>query len=199
MNSIKQEFDANEYNYRVSLPRPVRVMKSKIKKWLALLLSVTAIIIVLGVYYYRTHPLVFNESFFQHAHCIAGAGLSFRQYASEHGGRFPYSTNGYGNALVMINDGWDAIFTGPGYDTRVFERVRRTGEHAPESEFGRVYIQGLTDTNNPEIVLLFDKIPTPGGDHGHLFQRFLAPLCREVCLVDGDPTSNRIARRGWDS
>lgn len=104
-------------------------------------------------------------------------------YAEEHEGRFPFSTNGYGDALVMVNAGWDESLTGPGYNARVFERVRRTGERAPDSEFGRVYVQGLSETNDPEIALLFDKLPTPGGDHCHLLQRMLAPLAREVWTV----------------
>lgn len=109
-------------------------------------------------------------------------------YAGEHGGRFPFSTNGYGAALVLVNDGWDESLTGPGYDARVFERVRRTGEIAPESEFGRVYIQGLCETSDPEIALLFDKLPTPGGDHCHFPRRLFASLAREVWTIgDGHP------------
>ena len=106
-------------------------------------------------------------------------------YAHEHGGRFPYHTNGYGDALVLVNEGWDESLTGPGYDARVFERVRRTGEDAPESEFGRVYVQGLSDTNDSEIALLFDKLPTPGGDHCHFPRRLFAPLAREVWMLGG--------------
>ena len=52
--------------------------------------------------YVRTHPLVFNESFLTHAHCIVGGGLSLESYAEDHQGHFPFSTNGYGAALVML-------------------------------------------------------------------------------------------------
>ena len=103
-------------------------------------------------------------------------------YAHEHGGQFPFHTNGYGDALLLINNGWDAALTGPGYDTQVFERARKTGEDAPESEFGRVYVQGLRDTDNPEIAILFDKLPTPG-DHCHGFRRLSAPLGREIWTI----------------
>lgn len=112
--------------------------------------------------------------------------MSLITYAEEHQGRFPFSTNGYGDALVLVNDGWDESLTGPGYNAKVFERVRRTGENAPENEFGRVYVQGLQRSDNPEIALLFDKLPTPGGDHCHLFRRISAPLAREVWTVRGD-------------
>lgn len=117
---------------------------------------------------------------------MKGGGLDLEGYAHEHGGVFPFHTNGYGDALVLVNNGWDAALTGPGYDATVFERVRRTGEDAPESEFGRVYVQGLSRTNDPELALLFDKIPTPGGDHCHLFRRMWAPLGREVWTIGGD-------------
>jgi hypothetical protein len=46
-----------------------------------------------------------------------------------------------------------------------------------------VYVQGLSVTNKPEIALLFDKLPTPGGDHCHLLSRMFAPLGREVWTV----------------
>lgn len=96
---------------------------------------------------------------------------------------------------MLINEGWDATLTGPGYDTRVFERVRKTREDAPESEFGRVYVQGLSDTNANEIAILFDKLPTPGGDHCHGFSRFGRPLAREVWTI-GD-TRRVVLESEW--
>ena len=86
----------------------------------------------------------------------------------------------------MMDSGWDETLTGPGYDPAVFVRVRRTGEDASENEFGRVYVQGLTETNDPEIALLFDKLPTPGGDHCHFLPRISAPLVREVWMIGSD-------------
>ena len=160
-------------------------MTPKIKKRIIIFLSAAGVVAALSTGYVRTHPLVFNESFFGHAHCIVGGGLSLSTYAGDHEGRFPYSTNGYGTALVLVNDGWDEALTGPGYDAQVFERVRRTGVNAPNSEFGRVYVQGLGKTDNPDIALLFDKLPTPGGDHCHLFRRIVAPLAREVWTIGG--------------
>jgi hypothetical protein len=161
-------------------------MTPKIKRRLTVFFSGVGVAAAFCTYYVKAHPQVFNESFFEHAHCIVGGGLSLVSYAEEHEGRFPFHTNGYGDALVLVNAGWDESLTGPGYNARVFERVRRTGKHAPESEFGRVYVQGLSETNNPEIALLFDKLPTPGGDHCHLFRRMFASLAREVWTVGGD-------------
>ena len=70
-----------------------------------------------------------------------------------------------------------------------------TGENAPESEFGRVYVQGLTDTNDPKIALLFDKLPTPGGDHCHGLRRIWTPLAREVFTISG--SREVIWERDW--
>jgi hypothetical protein len=161
-------------------------MTSKLKKRAAFLLCIAFVVGGICTFYVRTHPLVFNESFWGHAHCIVGGGLSLRVYAGEHHGKFPYHTNGYGDALLLVNDGWDASLTGPGYDTRVFKRARRTGEDAPENEFGRVYVQGLSDTDSAEIAILFDKLPTPGGDHCHGFSRVGRPLAREVWTIGSD-------------
>ncbi len=158
-------------------------MTPKLKRRVSISAAVLAVVVVFSFYYVRTHPLVFNESFLGHAHCIKGGSLDLMGYAHEHGGKFPFHTNGYGDALLLVNNGWDAALTGPGYGTQVFERARRTGEDAPESEFGRVYVQGLSDTNDPEIVILFDKLPTPGGDHCHLFRRMTAPLGREIWTI----------------
>jgi len=138
-----------------------------------------------AVIYVRARPTVFNESFLGHAHCIKLTSIALDGYAAEHDGRFPVATNGYGNALLQLtNYGgcWEA-FTGPGYDGKVFEEAARTGRRIPESECGRVYVQGLSETNNPEIALFFDKLPSPGGDHCHFPWRLYAPLAREVCTI----------------
>jgi hypothetical protein len=148
-----------------------------------------------AVIYVRTHPLVFNESFMAHAHCIAGASRDLLGYALDHDGRYPIHPNGYGDALVLIEGGWDEALTGPGYTAAVFDRVRKTGEDAPESEFGRVYVQGLSTKSDSRLAILFDKVPTPGGDHTQHFHRLFAPLCREVLFVKGDHTT--IREKDW--
>lgn len=151
------------------------------------LAAVTMAAAVLAVWYVKSHPLVFNESLWEHAHCMPQAGLSFRTYALDHGGRFPYSTNGYGDALLLMTNEmanfWGG-FTGPGYDSEVFAEAARTGRHIPDHACGRVYVQGLGDTNNPEIALLFDKIAAPP-DHCHFPRRLWWGFVREVCFVDG--------------
>ena len=41
-------------------------------------------------------------------------------------------------------------------------------------------------TNNGEIALLFDKLPTPGGDHCHGLHRLFAPPGREIITISAD-------------
>jgi hypothetical protein len=45
-------------------------------------------------------------------------------------------------------------------------------------------VQGLSDTNNPEIAVLFDKVAAPP-DHCHFPRRLWSGSVREVCFVDG--------------
>ena len=136
----------------------------------------------------RSHPLVFNESFLSHAHCIVQTGLALRIYASDHGGHFPTDTNGYGNALLCVSNevsGFWGCLTGPGYDGSAFAEAAQTGRPIPESKCGRVYVQGLKESDDATIAMLFDKLPTPGGDHTHGLSRLSAPLGREVSFIDG--------------
>lgn len=158
------------------------------RKWRLGWLAGFSLLVVAGAFYIRSLPLVFNESFWSHAHCIPQAGLGLRLYAGDHGGQFPTHTNGYGDALLLLLAGNyvpSYALTGPGYDRFVFDRALTNQTDIPESECGRVYVQGLTETNNPNIVILFDKIPTPGGDHCHLLRRLRASLSRDVLLLDG--------------
>jgi hypothetical protein len=157
---------------------------TRAKKRIAALLCVSGIIAGSCAYYVKAHPLVFNESFFSHAHCWKIAEGYLQQYAQEHNGRFPFHANGYGDAVLLIPDVWLGCFSGPGYDTKAWEEARRTGGDVPEAQCGRVYVQGLSVTNDPEIIILFDKIPSPG-DHRHLFSRIGAPLVREVAKIGG--------------
>ena len=150
-------------------------------------LGLTAVAVLFGAYYVKSHPLVFNESLWEHAHCMPQASLSLRTYALDHGGRFPYSTSGYGDALLLMTNEmanfWGG-FTGPGYDSKVFAEAARTGRHIPEHACGRVYIQGLSDTNDPGIALLFDKVAAPA-DHCNFPRRLWAGFTRDVGFVDG--------------
>ena len=136
--------------------------------------------------YVRSNPIIFNESFFGHAHCIKQSGVDLVMWADEHGGRFPFHTNGYGDALLTVgSNSFLASFTGPGYDTRVFEEAIANGGDVAEERCGRVYIQGLWNTNDSQIAILFDKVSSPG-DHRGGFRRLWAPFGREVGYLGGN-------------
>jgi hypothetical protein len=137
---------------------------------------------LLGLAYVRSHPLVFLQA---HAHCIKYAGVSLHQYADEHQGRFPAHPRGYGNALLLMDENCSHNLKGPGYDAAALRDAKRAGADLPEEACGRLYIQGLSTKSHSAIAILFDKLPTPGGDHCHLPNRLWAPLRREVCFVNG--------------
>jgi hypothetical protein len=122
--------------------------------------------------------------FHAHEHCIKGTGLSLRTYALRHNGRFPFHTNGFGDAILLLlkEDDYPYEFTAPGDDGSLFKACLKTGAHMPEDRCTRAYVQGLGDTNNPMIALVFDRYPTRGGDH---FRRPWGPLLREVAMLDG--------------
>jgi len=118
-------------------------------------------------------------------------GLSLRTYALDHDGGFPFHTNGFGDAIVLLLKEGNAFpyeFTAPGDDGRLLKECMRTGAHMPEERCTRAYVQGLSDTNNPMIALVFDRYPTRGGDH---FRRPWGPRLRDVALLDGSMVSIR--------
>jgi hypothetical protein len=168
-------------------------MKSRWPRWCSAVGLSLLLIAVGAVLYVRTHPLVFNESFWEHSHCIAQVGMALRLWANDHGGKYPTHTNGYCDALLLTWDEMNSpnLMTGPGYSGEPFRKAHETKTHLPDSEGGRVYVQGLSEDMHSGIALVFDKLPTPGGDHTHLFARCFAPLGREVCFVDG---SHRFVR-----
>jgi hypothetical protein len=159
---------------------------SKRRSWIRVMLAGTLIGAAFCIYYVKSHPLVFNESLWEHAHCMPQAAGALLTYAHDHGGRFPYNTNGYGDALLMMTPDLAPFYclTGPGYDTSAFEEARTSGGHVDEKRCGRVYVQGLSQTNDARIAILFDKIAAPP-DHCHFPRRLWHRFGRDVCFVDG--------------
>ena len=123
----------------------------------------------------------------RHRHCLKNTGLGLKMYAGDHGGRLPVHTNGYADALLLTSRyiaHQVILLTGPGYDATPFERGRDNGTDIPEDDCGRVYIQGLRETDSPTLIVMFDKLPTPGTDHCFGCRHF-KPLGREVLYLDG--------------
>lgn len=160
--------------------------RSRISRWALRALVLLTVASALGfVIYRRAQHYVFSESLMGHEHCISVAGLFLGRYADAHEGRFPYHPDGYPSALLLLeNDSsWETL-TGPGYSGDVLASAKTNGTRLTEADCGRVYIQGLKSKgNNQSMVILFDKIPTPG-DHCHLPQRLWSPYVREVLWTD---------------
>ena len=168
------------------------------KKWRKLKIAALAVALVtVGLWaFVKLNPMIFNESFVEHMHCISQAGLALRMYANDHEGRFPSHTNGFGDALLpLIGTSGAYPFTGPMFDSSELIAAQAAGRDVDESKLGRIYVQGLTETNNPAIAIMFDQLATPGGDHCHFVRRILAPYGREIGLVDG--THDYLEATDW--
>ena len=126
-----------------------------------------------------------------HRHCMPQIGSAFQLYADDHFGQLPFSTNGFGNALLLLvrsdstNDylgGLVATLCAPDDAGHIFEEALKNNSIIPEEKCSRIYIQGLSESNNPEICILFDRNSCKGGDHG---RSPWGHLLREACLLDG--------------
>jgi hypothetical protein len=141
------------------------------------------VVLLIGSFYVLGKYAVWING--RHQHCIKAAGLSLRIYASDHGGNFPSHTNGFGDALVVwakANPGDERTLVGPGDDGRWLQEAVATGDSVDESLCSRIYVQGLNESGNREIAVLFDRFATRGGDHSpHPWSGYL----REACLLDG--------------
>jgi hypothetical protein len=154
-------------------------MKSRVVKWsLFAGASLLAAMVVLGVLWLRQLGKV-------HQHCIKSTGTAFRMYAQNHGGTLPFHTNGFGDALLLLVKEQHlpgvAWICGPGDNGSVLSNAMVHGLDVPEAQCSRIYVQGLSQTNNPMICILFDRRSVPGGDHSYGWGR---PV-REACMLDG--------------
>jgi len=128
---------------------------------------------------------------YAHQHCIKQTGLAFRIYADEHNGKLPFSTNGFGNALLLLtgpdptNDyigGFIGCLCGPGDDGHLYREALKKHSVLPEDQCTRIYIQGLSESNDPQICIIFDRNSCRGGDH---FRSPWGHRVREASLLDG--------------
>lgn len=137
----------------------------------------------------------FLDPFGRHQHCMKQTGMTLVQYAFEHQGKFPFHTNGFGDALVLLLKEMGErpkLVTAPGDDGAWLQEFVQTGAYVPEERCSRAYVQGLAQDSNPEIALIFDRYPTHGGDHARCPW---GPKLRDVSLVGGD--HKIIKERDW--
>ena len=111
--------------------------------------------------------------------------MVFRLYEGDHNGQLPFSTNGFGNALLILAKEYPPYIhniCGPDDDGHIFREALQNNAIVPEDQCSRVYIQGLSETNDPSICILFDRNSCKGGDH---FRSPWGHPLREACLLDG--------------
>ena len=120
---------------------------------------------------------------YAHRHCTASAFIVLSIYAGDHGGRFPEHPQGFGDAMKLAmqsdDDAW--LFSAPGDDGR---NLLVAGD-VNENLCTRAYVPGLTERSNGRLALLFDRYPTPGGDH---FRSPWGTPLRDVVFVQGPGT-----------
>ncbi len=160
-------------------------MKTRTKRILFIILI--AVCAPLGLIAFR----IWYGFEYAHLHCIKQTGLALRIYSGDHQGHYPFSTNGFGNALLLLagpdptNDdigGFIGCLCGPGDDGHLYREALTHHTVLPEEKCSRVYIQGLSEANNPEICVLFDRNSCRGGDH---FRSPWGHRVREASLLDG--------------
>jgi hypothetical protein len=167
---------------------------SKHRRWIRWLaaLTVLALLMAGGLVGFMALSMRYT-----HQHCMKGATLGLRIYANDHGGKFPYHTNGFGDALLLFATGTNeyatiALITGPGDDGETYKAAMKNHTDVPEAKCSRVYVQGLSETNHPVIAIIFDRRSVRGGDH---FRSPFRDYVREVGLLDG--SMQVISDRRW--
>jgi hypothetical protein len=183
----------NKKNTKPDIAKPKGLTKKQKKIQLGCFVVMLIVPLVIFIFI-KANPLVFNESWLEHRHCMSQVGLALRFYSTDNNDYFPYSEKGYADGLGLASEYCNWIVTGPSYKRVVVEDFE--GKNIPEELCGRVYIQGLKESDDCDIAILFDKLATPGGDHCHLPGRMWAPYGREVMFI----TSQKkfIRNDKWD-
>jgi len=71
---------------------------------------------------------------------------------------------------------------GPDDDGHVFRDAIKNNTIVSEDQCSRIYVQGLSEKNNLQICILFDRNSCRGGDH---FRSPWGHRVREVSMLDG--------------
>ena len=155
-------------------------MKARTK--IILLIILVPLCGVLGLFAFN----IYYGCHYVHQHCIKITGILLGAYADENKGQLPFSTNGFGNALLLLVENEPneiRNICGPDDDGHIFLEALKNHSIVPEEKCSRVYVQGLSETNDPGICILFDRNSCPGGDH---FRSPWGHRVRELCLLHGN-------------
>ncbi len=126
------------------------------------------------------------------SHCCAkGVGLALREYAMDHGGFYPAGGGSPEASLSLLYSNYLDAYTLRGKTVPlevVQQALAEDGKLGPQS-CGWHYVEGLTDADNPQIAIVWDKVGL-----GHNGQR-LKGGGHEVVFLDG--TTTTISARQW--
>jgi hypothetical protein len=110
--------------------------------------------------------------------CIGGLGTALRIYALEHSGQFPTGGDTPEGSLSLLYSNYVDAYTlrGKTVPLKVTEvALRQNGKLGPDS-CGWHYVDGLTESDNPQIAIVWDKVGLghngeriKGGGHEILF------------------------------
>lgn len=160
--------------------------------------AIGALVILLLLWYGGIFAIGYFNVFGAHQHCSKGLSLSLRQYASDNNGKFPFHTNGFGDALLLLLKEDYVVnartLTAPGDDGTWFNLALTSQTDVDESRCSRIYIQGLSEAETAKyaVALVFDAYPTRGGDHG---RRPWGNPIRDIVWSDGSADS--IHENSW--
>lgn len=131
-----------------------------------------------------------------HQHCLTQALWALQAYADNHDGKLPFSSKGFGDALLLLpQEGLissNSVLVAPGGNTKVFDDALSELRDVDENQCTRIYVQGLTNQDSGRIAVLFDRHPSRGGDH---HRSPWGTFVREVGFVDG--TMSVISEADW--
>jgi hypothetical protein len=126
------------------------------------------------------------------SHCCAkGVGFALREYATDHDGFFPVGGETPEASLSLLYSNYLDAYTLRGKTVSlevVQQALAKDGKLGPQS-CGWHYVEGLTEADNPEIAIVWDKLGL-----GHNGQR-LRGGGHEVVLLDG--STSGISAKRW--
>ena len=141
----------------------------------AVLLFLFSILVAAGCWIWKVNNA--------HQHCIQAAYLQFELYAEDHFGVYPSHTNGFGDALVLLEKtepGAARSLVGVGDNENWILSAASNQLHVPVERCSRIYVQGLNRKSDPELALFFDRYAVRGGDHSRSPSE---PHLREVVFI----------------
>ena len=106
-------------------------MKTRTKKILLIVLIPLCVLIGVGATW------LWYEIKYDHRHCIVQVGLAFPIYSSEHFGQLPFSTNGFGDALLKLLKEDPTVINsicGPDDDGHLFKEALENNSIVPEEK-----------------------------------------------------------------